>query len=118
MVAARQPGIEDADSGTQSEDRQGPRRFGYSAYLEEEQDQVRSSSVSNCVLVDTGKIGKDKDGKPDYVANPVLLAMRESPYHVYAGRAWPSMPTYIRVTIGLPEEMERFKTAFTKTMGV
>jgi len=73
-------------------------------------------SVSNCILVDTGKVGKDKDGKPDYVQNPVLLAMREAPYHVFAGRVWPSMPTYIRVTVGLPEEMERFKTAFLKTM--
>ncbi len=75
-------------------------------------------SVSNCVLVDTGKVGKGKDGQTDPTLNPVLLAMREAPYHVFAGRVWPSMPTYIRVTVGLPEEMERFKTAFSKTMGV
>jgi histidinol-phosphate aminotransferase len=73
-------------------------------------------SVSNCVMVDTGKVGKDKDGKPDYTANPVMLAMRESPYHVFVGRVWQTMPTYIRVTIGTPEEMARFKTAFLKTM--
>ena len=75
-------------------------------------------SVSNCVMVDTGKVGKGKDGKPDYTLNPIMLAMREAPYHVFVGRVWPSMPTYIRVTIGLPEEMERFKDAFSKTMGV
>jgi histidinol-phosphate/aromatic aminotransferase/cobyric acid decarboxylase-like protein len=68
-------------------------------------------SVSNCVMVDTGKASTPPN-------NPVLLAMREAPYHVFAGRAWPAMPTYIRVTIGLPEEMERFKAAFSKTMGV
>jgi histidinol-phosphate/aromatic aminotransferase/cobyric acid decarboxylase-like protein len=66
-------------------------------------------SVSNCVMVDTGKASTPP-------LNPVLLAMREAPYHVYAGRAWPVMPTYIRVTIGLPEEMERFKVAFSKAM--
>jgi histidinol-phosphate/aromatic aminotransferase/cobyric acid decarboxylase-like protein len=73
-------------------------------------------SVSNCVMVDTGKVGKDKDGKPDYTLNPVMLAMRESPYHVYVGRVWQVMPTYIRVTIGTQDEMNRFKTAFLKTM--
>ena len=51
-------------------------------------------------MVDTGKVGKDKDGKPDYTLNPVMLAMREAPYHVFVGRVWPVMPTYIRVTIG------------------
>lgn len=75
-------------------------------------------SVSNCIMVDTGKVGKGKDGTPDYTLNPVMLAMREAPYHVFVGRVWPSMPTYIRITVGLPEEMERFKTAFSKTMGV
>jgi histidinol-phosphate/aromatic aminotransferase/cobyric acid decarboxylase-like protein len=75
-------------------------------------------SVSNCVMVDTGKVGKDKDGKDDYTLNPVMLAMRESPYHVFVGRVWPVMPTYIRVTIGTADEMDRFKTAFAKTMGI
>lgn len=75
-------------------------------------------SVSNCIMVDTGKIGKDKDGKDDYTLNPVMLAMRESPHHVFVGRVWPVMPTYIRVTVGTPEEMARFKTAFTKVMGL
>jgi histidinol-phosphate aminotransferase len=31
---------------------------------------------------------------------------------VYVGRPWPVWPTHVRVSIGLPEEMERFKTAF------
>jgi len=29
---------------------------------------------------------------------------------------WQVLPTYIRVTIGTQAEMERFKTAFLKTM--
>jgi len=73
-------------------------------------------SVSNCVMVDTGKQGVGKDGKPDYTANPVMLAMREAPHHVFVGRVWQVLPTYIRVTIGTQAEMERFKTAFLKTM--
>ena len=73
-------------------------------------------SVSNCVMVDTGKVAKTKEGAPDLANNPVLLSMRQAPYKVYAGRSWPVMPTYIRVTIGLPEEMEKFKAAFSKAM--
>jgi histidinol-phosphate/aromatic aminotransferase/cobyric acid decarboxylase-like protein len=73
-------------------------------------------SVSNCVMVDTGKVGVPKDGLPGYANNPVMLAMREAPYHVFVGRVWPVMPTYIRVTIGTQEEMNRFKDAFLKTM--
>ena len=73
-------------------------------------------SVSNCVMVDTGKVGVNKEGKPDYTLNPVMLAMREKPYHVFVGRVWETMPTYIRVTIGTQPEMDRFKDAFLKTM--
>ncbi len=73
-------------------------------------------SVSNCVLVDTGKQGVDKDGKPDFANNPIMLAMRKDPYHVFVGRVWQIMPTYVRVTIGTQDEMNRFKTAFLKTM--
>ena len=67
-------------------------------------------------MVDTGKVGVGKDGKPDIAANPVMLAMRKDPYHVFVGRVWASMPTYVRVTIGTQDEMDRFKTAFTKVM--
>ncbi len=74
-------------------------------------------SVSNCVMVDTGQQGM-KNGKPDYVNNPVMLKMREAPYHVFVGRVWPVLPTYIRITIGTQDEMNRFKDAFTKVMGV
>jgi histidinol-phosphate/aromatic aminotransferase/cobyric acid decarboxylase-like protein len=36
---------------------------------------------------------------------------------VYVGRVWPSMPTYVRVSVGLREEMAAFKKAFTEVMG-
>lgn len=35
---------------------------------------------------------------------------------VLVGRAWPSMPTYVRVSIGTPEEMTKWKAAHTKVM--
>jgi histidinol-phosphate/aromatic aminotransferase/cobyric acid decarboxylase-like protein len=65
-------------------------------------------SVSNCVMVDTGRKG-------DPVANnPVMLALRKE--NVYIGRVWTAWPTWVRVTIGTQEEMNKFKTAFTKVM--
>ncbi|MEO5953894.1 MAG: aminotransferase class I/II-fold pyridoxal phosphate-dependent enzyme, partial [Chloroflexia bacterium] len=35
---------------------------------------------------------------------------------VLVGRAWPSLPTYVRVSIGLPEEMAKWKIAHEKVM--
>jgi histidinol-phosphate aminotransferase len=35
---------------------------------------------------------------------------------VLVGRAWPSMPTYVRVSIGTPEEMAKWKAAHLKVM--
>ena len=59
-------------------------------------------SVSNCFMVEVGK--------PDQV---VAALVKEK---VVIGRWWPSWPTYVRVTVGLPDEMEKFKTAFLKVM--
>jgi histidinol-phosphate/aromatic aminotransferase/cobyric acid decarboxylase-like protein len=42
------------------------------------------------------------------------MAMRKQ--KVYIGRVWPSWPTYVRVTVGTAEEMEKFKAAFLKVM--
>jgi histidinol-phosphate aminotransferase len=35
---------------------------------------------------------------------------------VYVGRPWPVWPTHVRVSIGLPQEMERFKAAFVEVV--
>ena len=35
---------------------------------------------------------------------------------VYIGRVWPIWPTYVRVTVGSRDDMEKFKTAFEKVM--
>ena len=33
---------------------------------------------------------------------------------VFIGRTWPAMPTYVRVTVGTADEMQKFQTAFKK----
>lgn len=60
-------------------------------------------SVSNKFMVDTKRPGKE-----------VIEAMARE--KVYIGRVWPVWPTYVRVTVGTPEEMAKFKAAFLKVM--
>lgn len=60
-------------------------------------------SVSNCFMINVKKPGME-----------VVLALRNE--KVYIGRVWPSWPTYVRVTVGTQEEMNKFKTAFVKVM--
>ncbi len=60
-------------------------------------------SVSNKFMVDVKQPGEN-----------IIVAMRKE--KVYIGRVWPSWPTYVRVSVGTKEEMEKFKTAFLKVM--
>jgi histidinol-phosphate/aromatic aminotransferase/cobyric acid decarboxylase-like protein len=60
-------------------------------------------SVSNKFMVDTGRPG-----------NEIIEAMRKE--KVYIGRVWPSLPTYVRVSVGTQDEMSKFKAAFLKVM--
>ena len=60
-------------------------------------------SESNCFLLDTKRPGKE-----------VRDAMAKE--NVLIGRVWPVMPTYVRITVGTQEEMERFQSAFQKVM--
>jgi histidinol-phosphate aminotransferase len=60
-------------------------------------------SVSNKFMVDVGRPGAQ-----------VIEAMRKE--KIYIGRVWPSWPTYVRVSIGTQDEMNKFKTAFLKVM--
>jgi histidinol-phosphate/aromatic aminotransferase/cobyric acid decarboxylase-like protein len=59
-------------------------------------------SQSNKIMVDTHK--------PTREARDLLRAK-----NVYVGRPWPSMPTYIRVSIGTADEMKKFQEAFVKS---
>lgn len=60
-------------------------------------------SESNCFMLDTRRDGKD-----------VLKAMAGK--GVYVGRIWPAWPTQVRITVGTPEEMKAFRTAFGEVM--
>jgi histidinol-phosphate/aromatic aminotransferase/cobyric acid decarboxylase-like protein len=60
-------------------------------------------SVSNCFMVDVGRPGME-----------IVQALRKE--KVIVGRVWAAWPTHVRVTVGLPEEMEKFKVAFAKVM--
>ncbi len=60
-------------------------------------------SESNCFMLDSGRDGRQ-----------VIAAMRQQ--HVYVGRIWPVMPTYVRITVGTPDEMARFRTAWERVM--
>ena len=45
---------------------------------------------------------------------PVIDAIRAQGVHV--GRVFPALPEYLRVTIGTPQEMQSFLTAFRTVM--
>jgi histidinol-phosphate aminotransferase len=60
-------------------------------------------SVSNKFMVDVKRPG-----------NEIVKALRDE--KVYIGRVWPVWPTYVRVSVGTREDMEKFKAAFLKVM--
>jgi histidinol-phosphate aminotransferase len=60
-------------------------------------------SQSNCFMIDTGRPGKQ-----------VIAAMQAK--NVYIGRTWPIWPNYVRITVGSPDDMAKFKVAFKQVM--
>ena len=60
-------------------------------------------SVSNKFMVDVKR-----------PATEVVQALRQE--KVYIGRVWPIWPTFCRVTVGTPDEMEKFQAAFLKVL--
>jgi histidinol-phosphate aminotransferase len=54
-------------------------------------------------MIDTGRPGKQ-----------VIAAMQAK--NVYIGRTWPIWPNYVRVTVGSPDDMAKFKVAFKQVM--
>ncbi len=60
-------------------------------------------SQSNCFMIDTGRNGQE-----------VIAAMRAK--NVYIGRTWPIWPNVVRVSVGTPAEMAKFKVAFKEVM--
>jgi len=60
-------------------------------------------SVSNKIMVRTPKPGRE-------------IAAAMAARKVIIGRSWPSWPDHVRVTLGTPEEMEKFKAAFLQVI--
>jgi histidinol-phosphate aminotransferase len=60
-------------------------------------------SESNKFMVDVKRPGQE-----------IVQAMAQE--NVYIGRVWPAWPTYVRVTVGTKDDMEKFKAAFLKVM--
>jgi histidinol-phosphate aminotransferase len=60
-------------------------------------------SESNCFMVDVKRPGQE-----------IRDAMAKE--NVMIGRIWPIMPTYVRITVGTQDEMQKFQTAFQKIM--
>ena len=62
-----------------------------------------SPSVSNCFMLKAGKPARD-----------VIAAMAHQ--NIYIGRPWPSVPDWVRITVGTPSEMQQFQAAFQAVM--
>jgi histidinol-phosphate aminotransferase len=60
-------------------------------------------SDANMVMIDSRRPGRE-----------TAAAMLS--HKVAIGRAWPALPTHVRVTIGTGDEMAKFKTAFERVM--
>jgi len=60
-------------------------------------------SETNFFMLDAGRPGND-----------AIAAMAQR--HVYIGRVWPIMPNWVRITLGTPEEMRKFQSAWKETM--
>jgi len=60
-------------------------------------------SQSNCFMIDTGR-----------PAHTVIAAMQKQ--NVYIGRIWPVWPNAVRISVGSPDDMAKFRTAFKTVM--
>jgi histidinol-phosphate aminotransferase len=73
------------------------------AWLKSNGYKVIGEPHSNCFMIDTGRAG-----------HGVIAAMQSQ--NVYIGRIWPVWPNAVRITVGTPEDMSKFKVAFKKVM--
>lgn len=73
------------------------------AWLTQNKYKVIGEPHSNCFMIDTGRDGRG-----------VMNAMQEK--KIYIGRTWPVWPNAVRITVGTPEEMAKFRIAFKQVM--
>ena len=60
-------------------------------------------SHSNCFMIDTGRDG-----------HGVIKALRDQ--KVFIGRIWPVWPNAVRISVGSPDDMQKFRVAFKDVM--
>ena len=72
-------------------------------FLEKSGYKYIPGSQANFFMVDVGRPGRE------FQQN----MLKEK---IAIGRTWKAMPTYVRVTVGTADEMDKFKTAFAKCM--
>ncbi len=65
--------------------------------------KIIPGSQANFFMVDTKRPGHE-----------FMLSMMQE--NVAIGRSWTAMPTYVRVTVGTKDEMQKFQSAFVKCM--
>ncbi len=87
-----------------------PERKAFTGKLREEtlawltkQGYAVTPSQSNCFMLDARRPSQD-----------VIVAMAKQ--DIYIGRPWPSWRTWVRVTIGTPEDMAAFQKSFSSVM--
>jgi histidinol-phosphate aminotransferase len=73
------------------------------AWLKQNNYKVIGDPQSNCFMIDTGRDGRG-----------VMKAMHDK--NIYIGRTWPVCPNAVRITVGTPEEMAKFRSAFKQVM--
>jgi histidinol-phosphate aminotransferase len=81
----------------------GDTRRNTLAWLKANNYKVIGDPQTNCFMIDTGRSGK-----------AVFAAMKAK--NVLIGRTWPIWPNAVRVSVGTPEEMAKFKVAFKEVM--
>ena len=74
------------------------------AWLKANGYQVVGDPQSNCFMIQT-----DRD------AHGIISAMQAE--KVYIGRVWPIWPKAVRISVGTPDDMAKFRVAFKKVMG-
>ena len=73
------------------------------AYLKANGFKPIGESQSNCFMIDTGR-----------PAHGVIAALQKK--NVYIGRIWPVWPNAVRISVGSPEDMSKFRVAFKDVM--
>jgi histidinol-phosphate aminotransferase len=102
-LAAAQASLQDPDLLVTRKKWIGDTRRETVAWLKSNGYKVIGEPHSNCFMIDTGR---DAHG-----VSHGMMAQK-----VYIGRVWPVWPNAVRITVGSPDDMVRFRTAFKSVM--